>query len=63
MAIVTIEEAQAKLPELIDHLAAGEQLVITRNQKPDCPIACGGIPETAAPPSGERQGQAHHPGR
>jgi antitoxin (DNA-binding transcriptional repressor) of toxin-antitoxin stability system len=34
MTIVTIEEAPAKLPELIDHLAAGEQLVITRNQQP-----------------------------
>jgi antitoxin (DNA-binding transcriptional repressor) of toxin-antitoxin stability system len=37
MAIVSIEEAQAILPELIDHLAAGEELVITRNQQP---IAC-----------------------
>jgi antitoxin (DNA-binding transcriptional repressor) of toxin-antitoxin stability system len=34
MATVSIEEAQAKLPELIDRLAAGEQLVITRDQKP-----------------------------
>ena len=34
MTTVSIEEAQAKLPELIDHLAAGEQLVITRNQLP-----------------------------
>jgi prevent-host-death family protein len=34
MTTVTIEEAQAKLSELIDHLAAGEQLVITRNQQP-----------------------------
>lgn len=34
MTTVTIEEAQAKLPELIDHLAAGEALVITRNQQP-----------------------------
>jgi antitoxin (DNA-binding transcriptional repressor) of toxin-antitoxin stability system len=34
MTTVTIEEAQAKLPELIDHLAAGEELVITRNQHP-----------------------------
>ena len=34
MATVSIEEAQARLPELIDDLAAGEQLVITRNQKP-----------------------------
>jgi antitoxin (DNA-binding transcriptional repressor) of toxin-antitoxin stability system len=34
MTTVTIEEAQAKLPELIEHLAVGEQLVITRNQQP-----------------------------
>jgi antitoxin (DNA-binding transcriptional repressor) of toxin-antitoxin stability system len=34
MTSVTIEEAQAKLPELIEHLVAGEELVITRNQKP-----------------------------
>ncbi|HKD38141.1 MAG TPA: DUF2281 domain-containing protein [Pirellulales bacterium] len=34
MSSVTIEEAQAKLPELIEHLAAGEELVITREQRP-----------------------------
>ena len=34
MTIVTIEEAQAKLPELIDRLTAGEELIITRNAKP-----------------------------
>ena len=34
MATVSIEEAQAKLAELIDQLAAGEPLVITRNDKP-----------------------------
>jgi prevent-host-death family protein len=34
MNTISIEEAQAKLAELIDHLAAGESLVITRNQKP-----------------------------
>lgn len=34
MVTVTIKEAQAKLPELIDHLAAGEELVITRDQQP-----------------------------
>ena len=33
MTTVTIEEAQAKLAELIDHLASGEELVITRNQQ------------------------------
>ena len=34
MPVVTIEEAQANLPELIEHLAADEELVITKNQKP-----------------------------
>jgi prevent-host-death family protein len=34
MTTVTIEQAQAKLPELIDNLAAGEEVVITRNQQP-----------------------------
>jgi antitoxin (DNA-binding transcriptional repressor) of toxin-antitoxin stability system len=34
MTTVTIEEAQAKLPELIDRLAAGEELLITRDQQP-----------------------------
>jgi len=34
MTTVTIEEAQARLPGLIDHLAAGEELLITRAQKP-----------------------------
>jgi prevent-host-death family protein len=34
MPTVTIEEAQAKLQELIDGLAPGEEVVITRNQQP-----------------------------
>lgn len=34
MTTVTLEEAQARLPDLIDDLAAGEQLLITRNQEP-----------------------------
>ena len=34
MNTVSLEEAQARLEELIDHLAAGEELVITRNQQP-----------------------------
>jgi antitoxin (DNA-binding transcriptional repressor) of toxin-antitoxin stability system len=34
MRTVTIEEAQAKLPELIDTLALGEEVLITRNQQP-----------------------------
>lgn len=31
---VTVEEAQARLKELIDNLARGEEIVITENQQP-----------------------------
>lgn len=34
MNTVSIEEAQAKLPELIAHLTAGEVLIITSDQLP-----------------------------
>ena len=34
MHMATIEEAQATLSELIDKLALGEEVIITRNQKP-----------------------------
>jgi prevent-host-death family protein len=34
MIQVTIEEAQAKLPELIEKAAPGESLVITRHDRP-----------------------------
>jgi prevent-host-death family protein len=33
-ATVTIEEAQAKLRELINQLAPGEEVIITENQEP-----------------------------
>ena len=33
-ATVTIEEAQAKLKELIHELAPGEEVIITENQQP-----------------------------
>lgn len=42
MASVSLEEAQAKLPELIDHLASGEELVITRNDQPVARLIAGG---------------------
>ena len=34
MTTVTIEEAQAKLKEIIHQLSPGEELVITENQQP-----------------------------
>jgi prevent-host-death family protein len=34
MSIVTIQEAQAKLPDLIHKLMPGEEVVITENDRP-----------------------------
>jgi prevent-host-death family protein len=34
MPTMTIEEAQAKLSELIERLAPGEEIVLTRNARP-----------------------------
>jgi antitoxin (DNA-binding transcriptional repressor) of toxin-antitoxin stability system len=34
MSTVTIEEAQAKLPELIEQLGIGDEIVITRGAHP-----------------------------
>ena len=34
MSTMTIEEAQAKLSELIDKLAPGEEVILTRNEQP-----------------------------
>ncbi len=34
MTNITIEEAQAKLPELIDQLSPGEEVIITRHGQP-----------------------------
>jgi antitoxin (DNA-binding transcriptional repressor) of toxin-antitoxin stability system len=34
MTMITVEEAQARLSQLIDGLAPGEELVITRDARP-----------------------------
>jgi antitoxin (DNA-binding transcriptional repressor) of toxin-antitoxin stability system len=34
MTTITLEEAQANLPELIEHLGLGQELVITRDARP-----------------------------
>lgn len=39
MQIVTAEDVQARLPELLDGLAPGERLVITRGGKPVATLA------------------------
>ncbi|MBC7881717.1 MAG: hypothetical protein H7Y37_10340 [Anaerolineae bacterium] len=34
MATITLQEAQAKLPDLIHNLKPGEELLITENERP-----------------------------
>ena len=56
MTTVTIEEAQANLPELIEHLAADEELVITRNDRPVAKLV-GPAAETPKPVFGRGRGK------
>jgi antitoxin (DNA-binding transcriptional repressor) of toxin-antitoxin stability system len=44
MPTVTLEEAQAKLPELIAQLQPGEEVIITRDQKPVARLTGTGEP-------------------
>ena len=61
MATVTIQEAQAKLSDLIHRLTPGEEVVITENNEPVA--KAGGIPtRKAAPPARPLQGDADHRG-
>jgi antitoxin (DNA-binding transcriptional repressor) of toxin-antitoxin stability system len=48
MSPVTIGEAQTKLPEIIDKLAPGEELIITRNDQPVAKLV-GQQPPTRKP--------------
>ncbi len=34
MSTITLEDAQSRLPELIEHLQPGEEILITRAEKP-----------------------------
>jgi antitoxin (DNA-binding transcriptional repressor) of toxin-antitoxin stability system len=56
MTTVTIEEAQANLPELIDHLANGEELVITRNELPVARLLAEGKPKRKPRMAGSAKG-------
>ncbi len=52
MPTVTLAEAQAKLPELVDRLTPGEELVITRDDKPVAKV----VPVESPPPTKPRSG-------
>jgi prevent-host-death family protein len=48
MSVVTLEQAQAHLKELIDQLKPGDELVITRDNQPVARLV--GEPRPAPPP-------------
>lgn len=56
MTTVTIEEAQAKLPELIEHLAQGEELVITRDRRPIARLTAEAKPQRKPRKAGSAKG-------
>ena len=56
MTTVTIEEAQAKLPQLIAHLAVGEELVITQDKQPIARLLGGGRARHAPRKAGNCKG-------
>ena len=57
MTTITLEEAQAKLPELIEQLTAGEELLITRNASPVAKLVSPGM-ESSKPIFGRGRGKA-----
>jgi antitoxin (DNA-binding transcriptional repressor) of toxin-antitoxin stability system len=50
--VITVEEAQARLKELIHQLAPGEEVLITENEQPVAKL----ISEQAKAPHGSRPG-------
>ena len=53
MSTVTLEEAQAQLPRLIDQLRPGEELVITRDNRPVARLSAERSPPHGTPARGE----------
>ncbi len=63
MTMISIEDAQAKLPELIGGLAKGEELVITDGGSGGRQDRGGTVRTPATPGSRVRQGDADDRGR
>jgi len=58
MTTVTLEEAQARLPDLIERLAPGSELVITRNQQPIARLLAEGKAKRKPRKAGNCKGMA-----
>jgi prevent-host-death family protein len=53
MSTVTLEEAQAQLPQLIEQLHPGEEIIITRNSKPVARLTAELSQRSTTPGQGE----------
>jgi antitoxin (DNA-binding transcriptional repressor) of toxin-antitoxin stability system len=59
-ATISVEEAQAKLKELIGKLAPGEEVVITENQQPVARLVGGRAARLPRPAPGLGKGSILH---
>ena len=62
MQTATMEDVQARLPQILDELAPGEEVVITRGGKPVARLTGPGIDERSAVYGTQRDGDLHGPG-
>jgi antitoxin (DNA-binding transcriptional repressor) of toxin-antitoxin stability system len=62
MQTITLKEAQSHLAEIIDKLTPGEEVVLTRDDKPVARIVAGPA-EKPHPRPGPRKGYVNHPFR
>jgi antitoxin (DNA-binding transcriptional repressor) of toxin-antitoxin stability system len=60
VSTVTLEEAQAQLPQLIERLQPGEEIVITRDQKPVATVRAMPPTSPEAPRLGTLKGTILH---
>ncbi len=57
MTTITVEEAQAHLPEIIDRLSPGEPLIITRNDQPVARLVSESKPNRPPRQAGSAKGK------
>jgi antitoxin (DNA-binding transcriptional repressor) of toxin-antitoxin stability system len=60
MSTVSIEDAQARLAQSIEQLSPGEEIVITRDQKPVARLTAAGAPAISQRRLGALKGTVRH---
>jgi antitoxin (DNA-binding transcriptional repressor) of toxin-antitoxin stability system len=56
MTTVTLEEAQAQLPQLIEQLQPGEEIIITRDRRPVARLSAEELPKRQPRKAGSARG-------